>query len=477
MGKGAGVGGCGETERKEGPELSPQGHTASRKSARISGVSPRKRGHRFRAVEPGSRRKGAGGGRVWKFKMVGGKAFDSDPKRWRRRSSRVRLALLTVAFGKSPQDPFGTPVGLLIEKSTVGTTRSENWDRFPRICDLINTTQGGPRDAVRALKKRLSQNCNHKEIRLTLSLLDLCVRNCGPSFRALVVKKDFAKDKLTELLNPRYNLPTDIQNQILTFVMTWSQGFEGTVDVTQVKELYLDLLKKGIRFPSSNTAAGTDAPERSVSGPAELVRGDSPSVKVPERDAVREGRPIAGARESGGGGGHRAGCLRAAPTRVLGVRRQGSARLPEAAAAAPVPSAPGAPPEAVWKAPTVLLVPEQIGKLNSELDVVRMNVAVMLAILTENTPGSEDRDDLELLQKLYRTGRQMHGRITELLATVENEDVVAELIRVHENLSDAIVRCERFSQTRKDIREQTGPLIESITVSKMSPLAPIRPGC
>uniref|UniRef100_A0A6I8NNG9 Target of myb1 like 1 membrane trafficking protein n=1 Tax=Ornithorhynchus anatinus TaxID=9258 RepID=A0A6I8NNG9_ORNAN len=226
-----------------------------------------------------------------------------------------------------------------------------------------------------------------------MKLLDLCVRNCGPSFRALVVKKDFAKDKLTELLNPRYNLPTDIQNQILTFVMTWSQGFEGTVDVTQVKELYLDLLKKGIRFPSSNTAAGTDAPERSVSGPS------------PIWPIFRDADPP--------------------------------------------------PPPTSWRRPG------QIGKLNSELDVVRMNVAVMLAILTENTPGSEDRDDLELLQKLYRTGRQMHGRITELLATVENEDVVAELIRVHENLSDAITQPVPFA-----------PLITTTRPASPTPHAP-----
>uniref|UniRef100_F7CK11 VHS domain-containing protein n=1 Tax=Ornithorhynchus anatinus TaxID=9258 RepID=F7CK11_ORNAN len=215
------------------------------------------------------------------------------------------------------------------------------------ICETLTV----PRDAVRALKKRLSQNCNHKEIRLTLSLLDLCVRNCGPSFRALVVKKDFAKDKLTELLNPRYNLPTDIQNQILTFVMTWSQGFEGTVDVTQVKELYLDLLKKGIRFPSSNTAAGTDAPERSVSGPS------------PIWPIFRDADPP--------------------------------------------------PPPTSWRRPG------QIGKLNSELDVVRMNVAVMLAILTENTPGSEDRDDLELLQVRGRKLAQLDRYTTRTSDTIK----------------------------------------------------------
>ncbi|NXK62790.1 TM1L1 protein, partial [Sylvietta virens] len=236
-----------------------------------------------------------------------------------------------------------------------------------------------PKDAVKALKKKLSKNCNHKEIRLTLSLLEMCMENCGPRFQSLVVKKDFCKDKLVKLLNPRYNLPIDMQEKILTFIMVWARGFQGMVDVSEVKEVYLELLKKGVEFPSSGTSSG-------------------------------------GSKIS------RWPCAKSSP----------SSASPAKHSFLPFPTG-----------PTLLLTPEQIGKLYSELDMAKMNVRVMSSILKENVPGSENLDDMNLLQKLYKTCRMMQERIMELLVTVENEDVIVELIQVNEDLNNVLLGHER----------------------------------
>ncbi|XP_048222784.1 TOM1-like protein 1 [Perognathus longimembris pacificus] len=312
-----------------------------------------------------------------------------------------------MAFGKSHRDPYATSVGHLIEKATFAGVQTEDWGQFMHICDIINTTQEGPKDAVKALKKRISKNYNHKEIQLTLSLIDMCMQNCGPSFQSLIVKKEFVKDSLVKLLNPRYNLPLDIQNRILKFIKTWSQGFPGGVEVTEVKEVYLDLLKKGVQFPPSDTEAETKQETARISSHAPTL----------------------------------------------------------------VPTAPALSSITATKNPTISLVPEQIGKLHSELDMVKMNVRVMTAILLENTPGSENLDDIELLQKLYKTGREMQERIMDLLVVVENEDLTVELIQVNEDLNNAILGYERFTRNQQRLLEQRGNQKEA-TSTGSEPSAP-----
>ncbi|XP_030064229.1 TOM1-like protein 1 isoform X2 [Microcaecilia unicolor] len=202
---------------------------------------------------------------------------------------------MAAAFGKNSKDPFSTPVGHLIEKNTLGTNHSEDWGQFLNICDIINTTEDGPKDAARALKKRISKNYNQKELKFSLS--------------------------------------------------------------------------------SSHQATSVS----SVNSSLEL----SP------------------------------------------------------------------------KGATVLLAPEQIAKLYSELDMVKMNVTVMSAILLENVPGSEKPEDMDLLQKLHKTCREMQERITELLVEVQNDDIIGELVQVNDDLNNAFLRYERFSRNRIRIAEES----------------------
>lgn len=49
-------------------------------------------------------------------------------------------------------------IGLCIsEQATDGGLPSENWALNIEICDIINETEDGPRDAIKAIKRRLNQ--------------------------------------------------------------------------------------------------------------------------------------------------------------------------------------------------------------------------------------------------------------------------------------------------------------------------------
>uniref|UniRef100_A0A287D2F3 Target of myb1 like 2 membrane trafficking protein n=2 Tax=Marmotini TaxID=337730 RepID=A0A287D2F3_ICTTR len=113
-------------------------------------------------------------------------------------------------------NPFSTPVGQCLEKATDGSLQSEDWTLNMEICDIINETEEGPKDAIRALKKRLSGNRNYREVMLALT--------------------------------------------------AWADAFRSSPDLTGVVHIYEELKRKGVEFPMADLDALSPihTPQRSV---------------------------------------------------------------------------------------------------------------------------------------------------------------------------------------------------------------------
>jgi hypothetical protein len=64
---------------------------------------------------------------------------------------------------------FSTAIGKKVEQATSELNVQEDWSLNLEITDDINSTEGGPKDAVKAMKKRLSSK-DERVLLLTLTV-------------------------------------------------------------------------------------------------------------------------------------------------------------------------------------------------------------------------------------------------------------------------------------------------------------------
>nr|XP_046270844.1 target of Myb protein 1 isoform X4 [Scatophagus argus] len=146
-------------------------------------------------------------------------------------------------------NPFSTPVGQRIESATSASLPSEDWALNMEICDMINSSEEGPKDAIRAIKKRIVGNKNFKEVMLALTVLETCVKNCGHRFHFLVTSRDFIEGVLVRSIIPRNNPPLVLHDRVLGIIQAWADAFRSSPDLTGVVSVYEDLRRKGLEFP------------------------------------------------------------------------------------------------------------------------------------------------------------------------------------------------------------------------------------
>uniref|UniRef100_A0A6I8SZ89 Target of myb1 membrane trafficking protein n=1 Tax=Xenopus tropicalis TaxID=8364 RepID=A0A6I8SZ89_XENTR len=308
---------------------------------------------------------------------------------------------------------FATPVGQRIEKATDGSLRSEDWGLNMEVCDIINETEDGPKDAIRALKKRIVGNKNFREVMLALTLLETCVKNCGHRFHVLVGSQEFVEGVLVKTILPKNNPPAIVHDKVLILIQAWADAFRSSPDLTGVVSVYEDLRRKGLEFPMTDldTLSPIHTPQPSFSAPESPSQQDCPSSEFPQRGGSVHSEPP--------------------PYNVPATASGDTAVTP---------------------------TPDQLAKLHSELEIVNGNAKVMSEMLTELVPQTAKQSDVELLQELNRTCRAMQQRVLELIPRVTHEQLTEELLIVNDNLNNVFIRHERFERM---LAGQQGPVAEA----------------
>ena len=154
-------------------------------------------------------------------------------------------------------NPFHTPAGELVVKATDASLSEANWDLIKLVCDYINVNNSAPKDAFKAIKKRLSKNKNFHQVNITLSLLETCVKKCDFKFRKYVMTKEFCFDTLLAVLQPSNNPGITLTQRVLFDLQEWAFVFGADQRLVGVKLAYLKLLQKGVVFPPPGQVAVT----------------------------------------------------------------------------------------------------------------------------------------------------------------------------------------------------------------------------
>ncbi|XP_034939745.1 TOM1-like protein 2 isoform X2 [Chelonus insularis] len=313
-------------------------------------------------------------------------------------------------------NPFSTPVGQKIEQATESSLPSENWALNMEICDIINETEDGPRDAIKAIKRRLSQAAgkNYTVVLYTLTVLETCVKNCGKRFHSLACSREFVLE-LVKMIGPKNEPPTAVQEKVLSLIQTWADTFRHQPHTQGVVQVYQELKAKGMQFPmiDLDTMAPIITPERSV-----------PEVTNNVVHAIGSDHTNVDGCESG---------------MVTAAQQQQITQV---------------------QAQPIQLSDQLLAKLQSELEVVQGNMRVLSESLhyctsleqqvqkSQSGDSRPDPADLELMHQLYFTCKAMQERVVDLIGKLVHDEMTAELLRINDELNNLFLRYSRYTKNK-----------------------------
>ncbi|KAM4717614.1 target of Myb1 membrane trafficking protein isoform 2-T2 [Anableps anableps] len=292
-------------------------------------------------------------------------------------------------------NPFSSPVGQRIERATNSSLPSEDWELNMEICDIINSSEEGPRDAVRAIKKRIVANKNFKEIMLALTVLETCVKNCGYRFHILVTTRDFIEGVLVRTIIPRNNPPQIVHDRVLSIIQAWADAFRSSPDLTGVVSVYEDLRRKGLEFPATQLDGYSLA-----QAPKKTLPGNGPAVTSLSAVRLSSKPPLIPAHTS-----------------ELKLALEG----------------------------TGAFTPSQVKMLKTELGVVRSNLSTMSEMMSQLDPVTVKQADMELLE-LYTVCKEMQDRIVKIIPRLSEEKLIEELLATNDEMNTAFTRYHRFER-------------------------------
>ncbi|OAL31482.1 hypothetical protein AYO22_01074 [Fonsecaea multimorphosa] len=164
------------------------------------------------------------------------------------------------------------------------------------IVDLINSKKGNaPREAAVTIVQLVNHR-NPNVSLLALSLLDICVKNCGYPFHLQISTKEFLNELVRRFPERPPIRPTRVQSKILEAIEEWRSTICQTSrykeDLGFIRDMHRLLLYKGYMFPEVRREdAAVLNPSDNLQSAEEMEEEDRAAQSAKLQELIRRGRP------------------------------------------------------------------------------------------------------------------------------------------------------------------------------------------
>ncbi|KAM0261306.1 hypothetical protein ACHAQJ_002337 [Trichoderma viride] len=164
------------------------------------------------------------------------------------------------------------------------------------ISDLINSKKGSaPREAATAIVGFVNHR-NPNVALLALSLLDICVKNCGYPFHLQISTKEFLNELVRRFPERPAIRPTRVQGKILELVEEWRMTICETSrykdDLGFIRDMHRLLSYKGYMFPEVRREdAAVLNPSDNLKSAEEMEEEEREAQSAKLQELIRRGTP------------------------------------------------------------------------------------------------------------------------------------------------------------------------------------------
>ncbi|KAJ5083633.1 hypothetical protein N7456_013060 [Penicillium angulare] len=164
------------------------------------------------------------------------------------------------------------------------------------VADLVNSKKGNaPRESAVEIVHLINSR-NQNVALLALSLLDICVKNCGYKFHLQISTKEFLNELVRRFPERPPMRPSRVQHRILESIEEWRQTICQTSrykeDLGFIRDMHRLLLYKGYAFPEVRREdAAVLNPSDNLRSAEEMEEEEKEAQSAKLQELIRRGTP------------------------------------------------------------------------------------------------------------------------------------------------------------------------------------------